>query len=150
MPIAHFERKIQELNFSFISEKGTSGVLLTQNYESLSKAISAPDILFALETAKNKFGADAVYFRYFQDSRAAVPQLYIFDYTLKPLSSQEKNRIHRNMWNGYQVPVYKSGKTKRATLQKRRVSKSTKTTRTRKTVSPVLSCMTKAHRFLFV
>ena len=55
MPIAHFERKIQELNFSFISEKGTSGVLLTQNYESLSKAISAPDILFALETAKNKF-----------------------------------------------------------------------------------------------
>ena len=106
MPIAHFERKIQELNFSFISEKGTSGVLLTQNYESLSKAISAPDILFALETAKNKFGADAVYFRYFQDSRAAVPQLYIFDYTLKPLSSQEKNRIHRNMWNGYQVPVY--------------------------------------------
>ena len=99
MPIAHFERKIQELNFSFISEKGTSGVLLTQNYESLSKAISAPDILFALETAKNKFGADAVYFRYFQDSRAAVPQLYIFDYTLKPLSSQEKNRIHRNMWN---------------------------------------------------
>lgn len=44
----------------------------------------------------------------------------------------------------------KSGKTKRATLQKRRVSKSTKTTRTRKTVSPVLSCMTKAHRFLFV
>ena len=44
----------------------------------------------------------------------------------------------------------KSGKTKRATLQKRRVSKSTKTTRTRKTVSPVLSCMTRAHRFLFV
>ena len=46
--------------------------------------------------------------------------------------------------------IGKSGKTRRATLQKRRVSKSTKTTRTRKTVSPVLSCMTKAHRFLFV
>lgn len=49
-----------------------------------------------------------------------------------------------------QEGIGKSGKTKRATLQKRRVSKSTKTTRTRKTVSPVLSCMTKAHRFLFV
>lgn len=47
-------------------------------------------------------------------------------------------------------PQSKSGKTKRATLQKRRVSKSTKTTRTRKTVSPVLFCMTRAHRFLFV
>lgn len=50
----------------------------------------------------------------------------------------------------YRLKTNKSGKTKRATLQKRRVSKSTKTTRTRKTVSPVLSCMTKAHRFLFV
>lgn len=52
--------------------------------------------------------------------------------------------------SGVSALVTKSGKTRRATLQKRRVSKSTKTTRTRKTVSPVLSCMTKAHRFLFV
>ncbi|MDR0748395.1 MAG: hypothetical protein LBF62_02345 [Tannerellaceae bacterium] len=101
-----FENKIQELNFSFISEKGDSGVLLTQNYENLPQVISAPDILFALETAKNKFGADAVYFRYFQDGRATVPQLYIFDYTLRQISLKEKNRIHRNMWNGYQVPAY--------------------------------------------
>ncbi len=106
MSITQFEKNIQELNFSFISDKGTSGVLLTQNYENLPKAISAPDILFALETAKNKFKADAVYFRYFEDGRAAVPQLYIFDYTLKQINLEEKNRIHRDMWNGYQVPAY--------------------------------------------
>lgn len=106
MSITQFEKKIQELNFSFISNKGTSGVLLTQNYENLSEVISTPDILFALEIAKNKFEADAVYFRYFPDGRAAVPQLYIFDYTLKQISLDEKNRIHRNMWNGYQVPAY--------------------------------------------
>jgi len=106
MSITSFEKHIQELNFSFISDKGTSGVLLTQDYEKLPETISAPDILFALETARNKFEADAVYFRYFQDGRAAVPQLYIFDYTLKQLSIDDKNRIHRNMWNGYQVPAY--------------------------------------------
>ncbi len=106
MSTTQFEKNIQELNFSFISDKGTSGVLLTQNYENLPATISAPDILFALETAKNKYEADAVYFRYFQDGRAAVPQLYIFDYTLKQISLEEKNRIHRNMWNGYQVPAY--------------------------------------------
>ena len=44
----------------------------------------------------------------------------------------------------------KSGKTKRSTLQKRRVSKSTKTTRTKKTVNPVLPYMTRAHRFSLI
>ncbi len=105
MPTAVFEKHIQELNFSFISDRGTSGVLLTANYENLTDTIASPDILFALETAC-KFEADAVYFRYFQDGRAAVPQLYIFDYTQKSLSTEDRNRIHRNMWNGYQVPAY--------------------------------------------
>lgn len=105
MPTAVFERHIQELNFSFISDRGTSGVLLTANYENLTDSIASPDILFALETAC-KFEADAVYFRYFQDGRAAVPQLYIFDYTQKSLRTEDRNRIHRNMWNGYQVPAY--------------------------------------------
>ena len=101
-----FENNIKELNFSFITDKSSSGVLLTQNYENLSKSVSSPDILFALETAKNKFQADAVYFRYFSDGRSAVPQLYLFDYTSKQISLEEKNFIHRNMWNGYQVPGY--------------------------------------------
>ena len=48
------------------------------------------------------------------------------------------------------IYAYKSGKTKRSTLQKRRVSKSTKTTRTKKTVNPVLPYMTRAHRFSLI
>lgn len=105
MPTAVFEKHIQELNFSFISDIGASGVLLTANYENLNETIASPDILFALEAAC-KFEADAVYFRYFQDGRTAVPQLYIFDYTHKSLSTENRNHIHRNMWNGYQVPAY--------------------------------------------
>jgi hypothetical protein len=101
-----FEQGIQDLNFTFITESGNSGVLLTSNYEETAKELSSPDVLFALETAKNKFNADAVYFRFFQDGRAAVPQLYIFDYTVQTLTGDERNRIHIQMWNGYQVPAY--------------------------------------------
>jgi len=100
-----FERNICDLNFSFLSESGEGGVLLTQAYESLTRDIATPNILFALEKAR-KFEADAVYFRYFQDGRAATPQLYFFDYTNKPLSTEDKNQIHVRMWNGYQVPAY--------------------------------------------
>lgn len=105
MPVSVFEEHIQELNFSFILDKESSGVLLTKSYDTLSEAIASPDILFALETAC-KFEADAVYFRYFQNGRAAIPQLYIFDYTHKSLTTEDRNRVHKNMWNGYQVPAY--------------------------------------------
>ncbi|MBK7214559.1 MAG: N-6 DNA methylase [Bacteroidales bacterium] len=101
-----FEKNILELNFSFLTEKQESGIILTNNFEKIDSKIASPEILFSLETAKNKFNADAVYFRYFQDGRSAVPQLYLFDFTQKHLSNEEKNRIHIQMWNGYQVPIY--------------------------------------------
>ena len=101
-----FEQKIHDLNFSFLDKSEEGGVLLTLDYEKLDETLASPDILFALETARNKFNADAVYFRFFEDGRAAVPQLYLFDYTQKILNSEERNTIHIQMWNGYQVPVY--------------------------------------------
>ena len=101
-----FEQHIIDLNFSLLDDKKKSGVLLTNIFEDIDSDWASPDILFALETAKNKFQADAVFFRYFQDRRAFVPQLYLFDYTHKKLTNEEKNRIHIQMWNGYQVPAY--------------------------------------------
>jgi hypothetical protein len=101
-----FEQHIIDLNFSLLDDNKKSGVLLTNNFENLDSDFASPDILFALETAKNKFQADAVYFRHFQDGRAYVPQLYLFDYTHKKISHEDKNKIHIQMWNGYQVPAY--------------------------------------------
>lgn len=83
-------------------EKGRSGVLSTDFYSNEY----ALEVIFALETAKNKFNADAVYFRHFSDERAVIPQLYLFDYSQKTLTQNDKNEIHRQMWNGYQVPAY--------------------------------------------
>lgn len=101
-----FEQHIIDLNFSFFDYKRKSGVLFTNKYEDIDPSLDSPDILFALETAKIKFNADAVYFRHFNDNRASVPQLYLFDFTHKKLTNEEKNKIHIQMWNGYQVPAY--------------------------------------------
>jgi len=101
-----FEKQIINLNFSFLDSSENNGVLLTNDYENINSNVASPDILFALETAKKKFNADAVYFRHFEGGRGNVPQLYIFDFTHKNITSEEKNSIHIKMWNGYQVPAY--------------------------------------------
>ncbi len=101
-----FEQQIANLNFSFLNRSENNGVLLTNDYENINSNIASPDILFALETAKKKFNADAVYFRHFSDGRGSIPQLYLFDFTHKSITTEEKNRIHIQMWNGYQVPAY--------------------------------------------
>ncbi len=101
-----FEQHIIDLNFSLLDDNKKSGVLLTNSFINIDSHLASPDILFALETAKNKFRADAVYFRHFQDGRGFVPQLYLFDYTQGKPSDETKNKIHIQMWNGYQVPAY--------------------------------------------
>lgn len=101
-----FKQNIIDLNFSFLTKKRECGILLTNNYGAINSKLVSPAILFALETANIKFNADAVYFRYFQDGRATVPQLYLFDYTQKILTNEVKNRIHIQMWNSHQVPAY--------------------------------------------
>ncbi|MBN2778272.1 MAG: N-6 DNA methylase [Bacteroidales bacterium] len=101
-----FEQQIVNLNFSFLESNEVNGVLLTDDYENINPDVASPDILFALETAKKKFNADAVYFRHFSDGRGNIPQLYLFDFTHKSITTQEKHHIHIKMWNGFQVPAY--------------------------------------------
>ncbi len=101
-----FKENIKKLNFSFLREKGESGILLTDTYESLDSKLDSPEILFALETAKIKFNVDAVYFRHFNDGRGTIPQVYIYDNTNDLLTKKEKKEIHINVWSGSQVPVY--------------------------------------------
>lgn len=104
--MAIFEHNIRQMNLTFLSGAKESGVLLTKDYELISPNLGSPNIIFALEIAKKKFNADAVYFRYFEDGRAFVPQFYLFDFTNKSLSIEDKKRIQINMWNGGQAPAY--------------------------------------------
>lgn len=100
-----FEQNITKLNFSFKTKVAEGGVVLTANYESFPNDSFTSEVIFALETAKEKFDADAVYFRYFNDGRGAVPQIYIYDNTNNRLTNQRKD-IHIKVWSGCQVPMY--------------------------------------------
>jgi hypothetical protein len=105
MAVTLFESNIKQLEFSFLEEKEKSGVVLTVNYKNLNQNTTTPDILFALETAKEKFDADAVYFRHFDDGRGSVPQIYIYDNTNNHLTDKKRD-IHIKVWSGCQVPMY--------------------------------------------
>ncbi len=103
MEVSKFENEINALKFSFIKQKEDSGVILTDNLDNISSELCTPEILFALETAKEKYKADAVYFRFFEDSCLYKPQIYIFNNLNNKL---DKNSLHSQMWSGFQVPLY--------------------------------------------
>ena len=99
-----FQKNIEKLDFSFKEGKAESGVLFTkasQNQSSLT-----PQEIFSLELAREKFGADAVYFRWFNDSREAVAQIYLYDFTAALVTDERRKEIHRKVWSGCLVPIY--------------------------------------------
>jgi hypothetical protein len=95
-----FKDNIASLDFTF--KKGDeSGVVFIGDPENTKLS---PQEMFALETAK-EFQADAVYFRYFDDGREAVPQVYIYDNTSGVLSGKEAD-IHIKVWSGCYIPMF--------------------------------------------
>lgn len=95
-----FKDNIASLDFTF--KKGNeSGVVLIADSQNTKLT---PQEMFALETAR-EFQADAVYFRYFDDGREAVPQVYIYDNTAGALSGKEAD-IHIKVWSGCYIPMF--------------------------------------------
>lgn len=63
-----------------------------------------PNIRIALEKA-SEYEASAVYFRIFEDNRPPIPQIYIYDFTGKPLNEQYIFDNHHRIWSSCQVPL---------------------------------------------
>ncbi len=103
MVSTEFKQNIASLDFTLKNGGKESGVILTSEYEKISSKLS-PQELFALETAK-EFQADAVYFRYFEDGREYVPQVYIYDNTQGVLTGKEAD-IHIKVWSGCYIPLF--------------------------------------------
>ena len=103
MSTSLFRKNIEDIHVPILSELGESGIVLTNQKDTVS---DIPSIMFALETACNRFGANAVYFRYYSDRQTYIPQMYIFDFTDKFVSVSNRKEIHKKMWNGCQVPAY--------------------------------------------
>ncbi len=61
--------------------------------------------MIALEYAE-KYGADAVYFRRFDDGRPPIPQIYIYDFTENKKDDDEIGILYKRIWNSGQVPLF--------------------------------------------
>ncbi|MBU0763602.1 MAG: hypothetical protein KJ607_02075, partial [Bacteroidetes bacterium] len=69
------------------------------------KNVSNPSIRIALENA-SKYKVDAVYFRFFENGRPPLPQIYLYDYTNRPLEEQLVAEHHRKIWSSCLVPLF--------------------------------------------
>jgi hypothetical protein len=100
-----FEQCINDLKFNAFNENIETGILYTRNFDLTQKHHSA-DILFAMDTAKNKFDVDAVYFHASPNKEYPVAQIYLFDNTFGKYDKKSKIRLHKKMWNASQIPLY--------------------------------------------
>jgi hypothetical protein len=62
-------------------------------------------IIIALDKAK-AFEADAVCFRFFDDSRPPLPQIYIYDNTNESRSPEYYAEKHREIWSSCDVAIF--------------------------------------------
>jgi tRNA1(Val) A37 N6-methylase TrmN6 len=65
--------------------------------------ILKPSVFFSLEKA-TEFGADAVYFKLFEN-QSPIPQIYIYDFTGKAFHDSEVVSIQKKVWSSSIVPL---------------------------------------------
>lgn len=88
------------MKFDMMSETGESSGLVFVGKEKRDNSE-----MIALEYAK-KYGADAVYFRRFDDGRPPIPQIYIYDFTENEKDDGEIGELYKRLWNSGQVPLF--------------------------------------------
>lgn len=104
MSTGSFRKNIEDIHLPILSKWEESGIVFTDG--ATIDTSTPPSILFAIETARKKFDASAVYFRYYSDRKTFLPQLYLFDFTDTVITEESRKEIHKRMWNGSQVPAY--------------------------------------------
>lgn len=100
--ISSFSEIIENLDFSINSKHGVclpEIVFVKTPPENLH-----PKIYIYLEFAE-ALDADAVYFRYYDDNRFCVPQVYFYDNISTNRSKEEIAEIHKKVYSSCQVPA---------------------------------------------
>jgi len=108
----YLKQGLQELNLLDDSSIQISNLIWVKDKNNYinKKDKNNPYIYIALEKAE-KYNVQGVYFRFFQDLRPPIPQIYIFDYTTGNLDEQslDKNKLanlHKKLWNSLHVPLF--------------------------------------------
>ena len=87
------------LNKLGMDDKSSSGIRFVADRANESD----PDLYLALEYA-NEFGANAVYFRFYNDNRPPKPQIYVYDFSELTCENIKSADIHHKLWNAGIVP----------------------------------------------
>jgi len=99
-----YVNNLEKLDFQIETQNNSSIYLVEKQAEYIRQKESAY-IIIALDKAR-EFKADAVYFRFFDDKRPPLAQIYIYDNILFSHDQKYYNEIHRNIWSGSEISVY--------------------------------------------
>jgi hypothetical protein len=93
------------LDFKIESQANSSVYLVDNLEEYIEQGDVSSYIIIALDKAKT-FNADAVYFRFFDDGRPPMAQIYIYDNTNNRHAYEYYAQKHREIWSSCEVSSF--------------------------------------------
>ena len=96
------QKGLQIIGFHINESKNPSVVFVSELFNTNQNL--SPYQIIELEKA-SYFKADAVFFRYFEDGRPPIAQIYIYDNSNGNLSV-EYAQIHKELWSNCHIPTY--------------------------------------------
>jgi hypothetical protein len=94
-----------KLDFQFGNPVNSSVYLVDKLRDYIDDTNISPSIIIALDRAKS-FEADAVYFRFFDDNRPPMPQMYIYDNITKNESAAYYAQKHKDIWSSCEIASF--------------------------------------------
>jgi len=86
-----------------LNETENSSIILVSEIDNSNHNLTPFQIL-ELEKALS-YKVDAVFFRYFEDNRPPLPQVYIYDNSSNRLNS-DYTQIHKELWSSCHIPTF--------------------------------------------
>lgn len=105
MGVVNYIDNLVKLDFEIQNQSKSSIYLVSNFHDYIEDNNISPYIIIALDKAK-LFGVDAVYFRFFDDGRPPMAQLYIYDNINNQRDNNKYALIHRDIWSGCEIPAF--------------------------------------------
>jgi hypothetical protein len=96
---------LQKLDFEVENQMNSSVYLVSNLKEYIEQGDISSYIIIALDKAKT-FDVDAVYFRFFDDERPPMAQIYIYDNINNQYASEYYAQKHREIWSSCEVSSF--------------------------------------------
>ncbi|MDR0573008.1 MAG: N-6 DNA methylase [Tannerella sp.] len=100
-----YAENLRALDFQFNNQVNSSIYFVDKLKDYIADTNISPYIIIALDKAKS-FEADAVYFRFFDDERPPMPQLYIYDNITKNKSADYYAQKHKDIWSSCEIASF--------------------------------------------